>query len=138
MAVLIETGIQLGDLIIAEDAGPIVTRESRNCTNEGEDDVTLEIGAPFDITSDTEAEYLAAAGIANCNALLIARTLIPAGKTVKVPLLARGPAAVNQDKLPATDYAGATINAANFATAVAAFPLVVLRREPPTQSEQTT
>lgn len=130
---------QLGDLVIAEDAGPIVTRESRLCENAGEDDVTLELGHPMDITSETEVDFLAAAGIANCNALLIDATIIPAGKTIKVPLLARGPAAVNEDKLPTVDYAGAAINKANFKAAIVAnMPLVTLRKEPPTQETQET
>lgn len=125
-------GKQLGDVIVAE-GDIVVTRDSRRLSNAGEEEMVLPCGYPCDITSETAVTALLAAGIANCNALLLESCVIPAGESALVPLLARGPAAVNQDKLPTVDYAGDDIDMEDFNTAIDAMILVVRRKESPTQ-----
>jgi hypothetical protein len=69
--------------------------------------------------------------------LLIQPCQIAAGKSLKVAVLARGPAAINSDALPILDHAGATFTMATIISTVEALGIVV-RDEPATEEVQTT
>lgn len=134
MAVLTTDGRQLGDLLMAE-GDAVVTRASRLLTNDTEEEVTLPVGYPLDVDSETTCVLLVAAGIANCNALLLDAVTLAVDQVAKVPLLVRGPAGINEDKLPTVDYLGAAINKANFKAAIVAnIPVISLLKESPTQA----
>ena len=95
--------------------------------------ITLVPGAPMD---DNVAEV--AAGIADTDGIVLEKTVIPNGESRRVPVLARGPAVINVDALPTTDYAGSAINMTNFQTALEAMEDIVVREEPDTITTRTT
>lgn len=128
---------KIGDLVRYEGA-EIVTREVRTLTNSGETALSLDIGQPIIISSQTACGVCAAASIASMNALLLTKVdELAAAGTQEVALLVRGPAAVDYDHLPTTDYADAAITMATFVSEIEALGIAV-RYEPDTQEEQTT
>jgi len=121
-----------GDVIIAE-GNPVVTRESKDVSNSTGSDVTLPAGHPMD-----DNVMCTSANIANADGIVCQETDIPDGETVKVPVLARGPAAINQDALPEEDYAGTAIVLASFVSAIETNTDIVVRSEPSEEEVQTT
>lgn len=122
----------LGDLLIRE-GDPVYGRESKTVTNSGETEMVLAVGHPM----DDNVPCLAANVAANADGVLLERTVIPAGESRKVPVLARGHAVFNKTKLPAADYAGSTISAADYAARLVTLGFIV-REEPSITETQTT
>jgi len=122
--------VTLGDLIIAESAPPSVTRESKTVTNSTGSEITLEVGYPMDdnvpVTSGSEA---------NTDGLLLEHCVLENGASKKLPVLARGPSAINGDALPAADYAGSSFTLATVKSTVEALGIQV-KEEPDEQSTQ--
>lgn len=122
----------LGDLIVAEDASPSVTRETKTVTNSTGAEITLEVGYPMDdnvpIVSTDEA---------NCDGINLEHAVIANGASVKLPVLARGPAAINWDIVPTTDYAAAAFTMNTLKTTVQALG-IRCREEPDNQETQST
>lgn len=133
MAQSYDKGFVTGDFVIRE-TDPVYTREEKELTNDSGDGTqwTFEAGHPMDDNIGCEA-----ADIANCDGLLLEKIVLEDGETAKVAVIARGEVVINRDALPTTDYLGASINMANFATALAALGFIV-RREPTNQAEHTT
>jgi hypothetical protein len=133
MAVLHEKPVSIGDLIKSEyDAA--YCRESKLVTNPEATEITLVVGYPMDDNVPLEA-----AGIANCDGLLMEHAVLAGNEVRLLPVLARGPCTIDDDALPTTDYADAAINAANFRTAIDAIePKIIRRFEPPHQTEHDT
>jgi hypothetical protein len=129
---MVETASKKAGALVMHEASPLFCRESKEVTNSTGDEVTLLVGHPLD-----DNALCTAANIANADGIVLEKTVIADGESALVPVLARGPAVINVDELPTTDYAASAINMTNYQTAIEALDIVV-REEPDTQEEQTT
>lgn len=121
----------LGDLIISEDASPAVTRESKVVTNSTGGEITLEVGYPMD-----DNVPCLAAGQASCDGILLEHCVLENGDSATLPVLARGPSAINWDTVPTEDYAGSSFTMSTLKTTVQALG-IRCREEPDNQEVQT-
>jgi hypothetical protein len=124
--------VTLGDLIISEDASPAVTRETKTVTNSSGSEMTLEVGHPMDDTTP-----VVSGDEANTDGVCLAYTIIENGESADIPVMARGPAAINGNALPTTDYAGSSYTMSTLKSTIESLTIQV-REEPDEQEEQTT
>jgi hypothetical protein len=142
-----------GDWLIEEGALPVVTRESGIIDNSaGGTDLYFAAGYPFvlgtkNANGDTPLTIINQGAEATVTCLSLYAAHVPAGTKLKVPVLARGPAAINRDRLAQFDSNGATsfvgsthaFNMATLATNIAANMVdCVVRRMPAQFTEQVT
>lgn len=132
MSQIFNSHSQLGELLIHEDDIQF-TRESKEITNSSGAVMELEVGYPMD-----DNVPVVSGGEAGTDGLLLTKVYLEDGESIKVPVLARGPAVVNSDKIPTTDYAGDAITVATVVTALAGLDNIVTRTEPDTMTTQTT
>lgn len=127
-----------GDFIIREHVDPYYCRGELPIDNSAGTDV-LEVPAGFPLEAD--GTLATATNESDIVALVLQPQRIPAGETVKVAVLLRGPCVINRDALPTADLAGtpANFDMDDFQTALEALdPPLVVKREPVTQETQTT
>jgi hypothetical protein len=134
MSQVLSKGFVGGDFLITEGDHPAYVREQKTVSNSSGEEMVLSAGYPMDdnvpVVDGQEA---------NTDGLLIEKVVIPDGESRKVAVLARGPATINRDALPTTDYTGDAFNVGTIATALGNLsPKVIVRREPTTQEIQTT
>lgn len=125
--------------LIMDEYDPRFCCEQATMSNTTSNPLTLPLGLLCNATVPLTAAEINAGTLSGAMGLLIKEEHIPAGESVEVTLLARGPAIVNKAKLPALDAAGAAITANSQATFLATnFPTLLLRTEPAQISQQTT
>jgi hypothetical protein len=129
---------RLGDFLIHEESQEYC-RESITLTNDESAAGSFEIGFPLLESGGTwtparTAEHASVDGV-----LLENVDNLAAAGTKVVAVLRRGPAVINQNKLPAADYADAAFVAAELVARLAALsPPIIAKSEPTKTSTQTT
>jgi len=122
----------IGDIVVNEYS-PVFCRETKTITNSSGAVMDLVPGTPMDdnvpVIDGTEA---------NTDGLLLERVYLENGEVAKAAVLARGPAVINQDAIPLTDYAGDTMTLATIVTALESLEDIVCREEPSLSETQDT
>jgi hypothetical protein len=131
-------GIRGGD-VFAGPINPLYDLESVEVTNSGATDISLAAGYPFDGAVPVTKALLHTNGGTDAviDGFTIQPVVLPAGETVKLPILRRGHVAVNQSALPAKDYSNVAWTAGDLTSACTTLGFV-LREGPELTGEHTT
>lgn len=132
MATAITKLAEAGEVLLSE-GDQKVTRDSKEITNGTGGQITLNAGYPMD-----DNVPVVATGEANTDGILLASVVIEDGESIKVPVLARGPAAFIEEAIVVTDHQGVGMTLATIVTALETLEIVIGRNVPATVEEQVT
>jgi hypothetical protein len=125
--------------LIMDEYDPRYCTETVSISNTTANPITLPLGILCSNTLTLTAAQIAAGTLAGAVGILIKEEHLPAGTTVDLTVLARGPAIINTGKLPTADVAGSTFSAASIESFLSTnFPTILQRNEPTQISQQTT